>query len=103
VARTRLTLSQIDARIPRAHVMRRTIPTPWAVKGAVMRSVVEAAEGRRLDTTDGVRVVEDDGRWVLVLPDPAEAITHLWAEAADDVSASELLDLWTVMLEVAGR
>ena len=42
-----------------------------------MRSVVEAAGDRELDTTDGVRVVEDDGRWVLVLPDPAEATTHL--------------------------
>ena len=73
VARTKLTLSQIDARIPQAHVLRRSVPTPWAAKGMVMRSVVEAAGDRELDTTDGVRVVEDDGRWVLVLPDPAEA------------------------------
>ena len=46
-----------------------------------MRAVVEAAGDRDVDTTDGVRVVEDDGRWALVLPDPAEAVTHLWAEA----------------------
>ena len=45
-----------------------------------MRHVVEAAGDRTIDTTDGVRVIEDDGRWVLVLPDPAEAVTHLWAE-----------------------
>ena len=57
------------------------MPTPWAAKGLVMRPVVEAAGTRELDTTDGVRVVEPDGRWVLVLPDPAEAVTHLWAEA----------------------
>ncbi|GAA4957195.1 hypothetical protein GCM10023238_24790 [Streptomyces heliomycini] len=37
-----------------------------------------------MDTTDGVRVVETDGRWVMVLPDPAEAVTHLWAEGPDD-------------------
>lgn len=43
VARTQLTLSQIDARIPRAHVLRRDLATPWAVKGLVMRRVVEAA------------------------------------------------------------
>jgi mannose-1-phosphate guanylyltransferase/phosphomannomutase len=36
--------------------------------GMVMRSVVEAAGDRELDTTDGVRIVEPDGRWVLVLP-----------------------------------
>ncbi|HMD24722.1 MAG TPA: sugar phosphate nucleotidyltransferase, partial [Streptosporangiaceae bacterium] len=43
VARTRLTLSQIDARIPQAHLMRRSVPTPWAAKGSVMRTVMEAA------------------------------------------------------------
>jgi mannose-1-phosphate guanylyltransferase/phosphomannomutase len=102
VARTKLTLSQIDARIPQAHVLRRSVPTPWAAKGMVMRSVVEAAGDRELDTTDGVRVVEDDGRWVLVLPDPAEATTHLWAEGPDADSATELLEEWATVVEGAG-
>ncbi|KWX01362.1 mannose-1-phosphate guanyltransferase [Carbonactinospora thermoautotrophica] len=103
VARTKLTLSQIDARIPQEHVLRRDVPTPWAAKGMVMRSVVEAAGDRKLDTTDGVRVVEDDGRWVLVLPDPAEAVTHLWAEGPDIESATQLLDEWTEVVERAGQ
>jgi mannose-1-phosphate guanylyltransferase/phosphomannomutase len=103
VARTQLTLSQIDARIPRAHVSRRDVPTPWAAKGIVMRSVVEAAGDRTLDTIDGVRVVEKDGRWVLVLPDPAEAATHLWAEADTDERADALLDEWAKVVERAGQ
>jgi len=103
VARTKLTLSQIDARIPQAHVLRRSVSTPWAAKGMVMRSVVEAAGDRILDTTDGVRVVEDDGRWVLVLPDPAEAVTHMWAEGHDAESANELLQEWAAVVEGAGN
>jgi mannose-1-phosphate guanylyltransferase/phosphomannomutase len=99
VARTQLTLSQIDARIPQAHVVRRTVATPWAVKGTVMRRVVEAAGDRLIDTTDGVRVVEPDGSWVLVLPDPAEASTHLWAEAADGLSGTRLLAAWAEVVE----
>ncbi|HEX2312709.1 MAG TPA: mannose-1-phosphate guanyltransferase [Thermomonospora sp.] len=102
VARTRLTLSQIDRRIPEAHLLRRSVPTPWAAKGSVMRHVVEAAGARTIDTTDGVRVVEGDGRWVLVLPDPAEAVTHLWAEAADDDGAQALLEEWAGVVERAG-
>jgi len=94
VARTRLTLSQIDARIPYAHLVRRSVPTPWAVKGAVMRTVVEAAGSRHVDTTDGVRIVEDDGRWVLVLPDPSEAVTHVWAEGSGSAQAAALLTGW---------
>ncbi|MCA1710489.1 MAG: NTP transferase domain-containing protein [Actinobacteria bacterium] len=101
VARTKLTLSQIDARIPNAHVVRRSVPTPWSVKGAVMRCVVEAAGDREVDTTDGVRVVESDGRWVLVLPDPAEAVTHVWAEGPDAAAASDLLGRWSEVVEAA--
>jgi mannose-1-phosphate guanylyltransferase/phosphomannomutase len=101
VARTRLTLSQIDARIPRAHLLKRSMPTPWAAKGSVMRTVVEAAAGREIDTTDGVRVVEPDGGWVLILPDPAEAVTHLWAEGPDADAAQALLDEWATVAESA--
>jgi mannose-1-phosphate guanylyltransferase/phosphomannomutase len=102
VARTRLTLSQIDHRIPEAHLLRRSVPTPWAAKGSVMRHVVEAAGDRQVDTTDGVRVIEDDASWILVLPDPAEAVTHLWAEGADRDSAQDLLQDWAGVVESAG-
>jgi mannose-1-phosphate guanylyltransferase/phosphomannomutase len=103
VARTQLTLSQIDARIPRTHVLRRDVPTPWAHKGQVMRAVLEATNGRAVDTTDGVRVVEPDGRWVLVLPDPAEAVTRLWAEAETKDAAATLLDEWAGVVDRAGH
>jgi mannose-1-phosphate guanylyltransferase/phosphomannomutase len=102
VARTRLTLSQIDARIPQAHLLRRSMPTPWVAKGSVMRTVMEAADDREVDITDGVRIVEPEGGWVLVLPDPAEAITHLWAEGADADAAQDLLDRWAGVVEQAG-
>jgi mannose-1-phosphate guanylyltransferase/phosphomannomutase len=102
VARTRLTLSQIDARIPQAHLLRRSVPTPWSAKGSVMRTVVEAAGDRPVDTTDGVRIIEPDCGWVLVLPDPAEAVTHLWAEGNDADSAQQLLDEWAAVVERAG-
>ena len=99
VARTKLTMSEIDVRIPQAAVVRRSIPTAWAAKGTAMRAVLEAADGRTVDTTDGVRVVEADGRWALVLPDPTEAVTHVWAEAATASAASALLDEWVAVVE----
>ena len=103
VARTRLTLSQIDARIPDASLLRRSMPTPWAAKGMVMRTVVEAAGDRELDMTDGVRVIEPGKGWVLVLPDPSEAVTHMWAEGSDPDSAQALLDDWAAVVERAGH
>ena len=103
VARTRLTLSQIDARIPEAHLLKRSMPTPWAAKGSVMRTVVEAAGDRKVDTTDGVRVEQPEGGWILVLPDPSDAVTHLWAEGTDDDTAQALLDEWAAVVAQAGR
>src|SRR5699024_1791045 len=92
---------QIDRRIPQAHLLRRSAPTPWAVKGSVMRAVVEAAGERTLDTTDGVRVIESDGSWALVLPDMNEAVTHLWAEGPESDTARRLLDEWAGVGESA--
>ncbi len=103
VARTKLTLSQIDGRIPKAFVLRRDVPTPWAHKGQVMRTVLEHAEHREVETLDGVRIIEDDGSWSLVLPDPAEAVTRVWAEATSVEKATDLLDEWTRVIDLAGR
>jgi mannose-1-phosphate guanylyltransferase / phosphomannomutase len=50
-----------------------------------------------------VRVIEQDGGWALVLPDPAQPVTHLWAEAADADTAQALLDEWGSVVERAGR
>jgi mannose-1-phosphate guanylyltransferase / phosphomannomutase len=103
VARTRLPLSEINARIPRAHVVQLAVPTPWASKGAVMRAAIEAADGRDLDTTDGVRVLEADGSWALVLPDPTEAVTRVWAEAQSTERATALAHRWADLVTRAGR
>jgi mannose-1-phosphate guanylyltransferase/phosphomannomutase len=67
-----------------------------------MRHVVEAAGERQIDTTDGVRVVEKSGAWALVLPDPSEAVTHLWAEGQDRDAAQALLEEWGQVVEAAG-
>jgi mannose-1-phosphate guanylyltransferase/phosphomannomutase len=103
VARTRLPLSEINARIPRAHLVQLAVPTPWASKGAVMRAALEAADGRFVDTTDGVRVVENDGSWTLVLPDPAEAVTRVWAEGPTTERATALAHQWADLVTRAGQ
>jgi mannose-1-phosphate guanylyltransferase / phosphomannomutase len=50
-----------------------------------------------------VRVIEGDLGWVLVLPDPADAFTLLWAEGSDADAAQQLLDEWAAVVEQAGR
>ena len=90
LARTGNRLSKVVASLPPSHVHHQAVRTPWEQKGAVMRALVEEVR-RPLVLLDGVKVLFDDG-WVLALPDPEEALTHVWAEAHSDVRARERVE-----------
>ncbi len=62
------------------------VVTPWERKGAVMRAMMELGRGETMVLVDGVKIIHPDG-WCLVVPDPEEALTHVWAEGPDDVVA----------------
>ena len=66
--------------MPPVRIAHQAVHTPWDQKGMLMRTLVERSQGRELVLVDGVKVLEDDG-WALVLPDPEEPLTHVWAEA----------------------
>lgn len=105
-ARTGLTLGEIDDRIPRSTVVRADVRTPWAAKGAVMREVAAMSRQRHdshVDLTDGVKVIEPDGSWCLILPHPALAVMRVWAEAETPAASQRLLSTWTdVIMRAAG-
>jgi mannose-1-phosphate guanylyltransferase/phosphomannomutase len=106
VARTRLTLGEIDDRIPRSAVVRADVRTPWAAKGSVMREVAGVARqhhGSSTDHTEGIKVIQDDGSWCLVVPDRAEAVVRLWAEGSTLDESRALLASWTDVVARATR
>src|SRR4051794_30795361 len=95
LAETGLKLSKVVAQQPRIHIVHETVVTPWEQKGLVMRTLVErAAPDRELVLVDGVKLVHDDG-WALILPDPEEALTHVWAEGTTDGEARALAQEYT--------
>jgi mannose-1-phosphate guanylyltransferase/phosphomannomutase len=89
LARTGERLSKLVSALPRVHIAHETVVTPWEEKGAVMRLVVERTKDRETVLVDGVKVLHDDG-WALVLPDPDEPVTHVWAEGSSDADARGL-------------
>jgi mannose-1-phosphate guanylyltransferase/phosphomannomutase len=89
LARHGTRLSDVVHGLPRVHMAHETVVTPWDQKGAVMRSLVEMSKDRSLELVDGVKVFHDEG-WALALPDPAEPVTHVWAEADSDSGARRL-------------
>ncbi len=86
LARSGLRLSKLVSGLPQVHVAHESVVTPWEQKGLVMRKVVEAVKDHEMLLVDGVKILLDDG-WALVLPDPDEPLTHVWAEATSDADA----------------
>jgi len=86
LTRTDERLSKLGSRIPPIHIVHQEIVTPWDQKGMVMRTTVERAQGHDVVLVDGVKLIEPDG-WTLVVPDPEEPITHVWAEAPSGAEA----------------
>jgi mannose-1-phosphate guanylyltransferase/phosphomannomutase len=89
LAETGLRLSKIVEGAPRFHVAHEVVPTPWEQKGLVMRTLVETSK-EELVLVDGVKILRNDG-WILVLPDPADPITHVWAEGGSEAEARALV------------
>jgi len=82
-------LSKIHGGLPKVHVAHETAVTPWEVKGVLMRKLVDSVKDGDVLLVDGVKILLGD-EWALVLPDPQEPITHVWAEAATDTRARSL-------------
>ncbi|MBA2282037.1 MAG: NTP transferase domain-containing protein [Acidimicrobiia bacterium] len=82
-------LGDIVAELPSPHVVVESVVTPWEQKGAVMRGLVELTKDRPIELVDGVKIRHDDG-WALVLPDPEDPLTRVWAEAGSDAAARRL-------------
>ncbi len=85
----RTDLSAVVDGLPRVHLAREDVVTPWEQKGLVMRSLMEHSKDRELILVDGVKVLHEGG-WALALPDPEEPVTIVWAEGASDAEARRL-------------
>ena len=86
LARTDESISKRASRLPAIHIVHEEVVTPWEQKGTVMRTMVERAQRRDVILVDGIKLPEPDG-WTLVVPDPEEPVTHVWAEAPTEAEA----------------
>jgi mannose-1-phosphate guanylyltransferase/phosphomannomutase len=84
-------LAAVTARVPEVAIVRTEVETPFEQKGMVMRTLMEQLTDEDADLVliDGIKVLSATG-WVLVVPDPEEPTTHVWAEGADHADAARL-------------
>jgi mannose-1-phosphate guanylyltransferase/phosphomannomutase len=90
-------LSRLVRSLPPVTIAHEAVVTPWEQKGLLMRTLVEQMGDRNLILVDGVKVPEEDG-WVLVLPDPEEPVTHVWAEGPSEARARSTAQQYAVRL-----
>jgi mannose-1-phosphate guanylyltransferase / phosphomannomutase len=86
-------LTDVVKRVPEIPILHSEVETPFEQKGLVMRTLMEKlVEGDgELLLVDGIKVRTASG-WVLVVPDPEEPSTHIWAEGADWDASADLTE-----------
>jgi mannose-1-phosphate guanylyltransferase/phosphomannomutase len=84
--------------LPRIHVARLDVATPWEAKGGVMRRLVERLNGERVVTIDGVKAYRGED-WALVIPHPQEPLVRVWAEAGGAEESEEMAREFGALIE----
>ena len=86
-------LADVVKRVPEIPILHSEVETPFEQKGLVMRTLMEQMvdEEREVLLVDGIKVRTLDG-WVLVVPDPEEPSTHIWAEGDDWAGSARLTE-----------
>jgi phosphomannomutase len=85
------TLSELDAVLPRYHMVKRSQPLPRPVSDAELQELAAAEFGGPLDTTDGVKVTRAEG-WVHLRRSNTEPIVRAIAESRDAATATSLAE-----------
>jgi mannose-1-phosphate guanylyltransferase/phosphomannomutase len=85
-------LAEIVDDTPAMPILEAEVATPMEQKGLIMRTLMEQLtdEGAELVLVDGIKVISDQG-WALVVPDPTDPVTHVWAEGSDLASSEALV------------
>jgi mannose-1-phosphate guanylyltransferase/phosphomannomutase len=89
LAVTGKSLSEVIDETPPANVARIQVPCPWEEKGRVLRVLAQDPRTEKVRQIDGVKH-QDDGEWVLVLPDADRPLFNIYAEAGNEERAWSL-------------
>ncbi|MDI6735782.1 MAG: mannose-1-phosphate guanyltransferase [bacterium] len=82
-------LGEVVDSIPDFYVHHERISCAWELKGALMRWLIEETRAQKVELIEGIKVFHRKD-WVLLLPDPDEALLHIYAEAGSKEKAEEL-------------
>lgn len=82
-------LSSLISEMPKYYQAKGKLACPNEFKHYLIRRLAEEAEGKK-DTTDGVKLFEKDGSWVLIRASGTEPLIRVFAESREESRAVEL-------------
>jgi len=93
LATSELTLARLVDQLPSVFVSQGMADCPWDAKGRVIRSLIEEAQGERVELLDGLKIHHNNG-WALVLPHAEEPSYQVISEGYSQEMAEELTNLY---------
>ncbi|KXB05852.1 hypothetical protein AKJ53_01875 [candidate division MSBL1 archaeon SCGC-AAA382F02] len=91
IARTEKTVSELDKTLPEYKQLKKKTDCPEELKPKVLEDLSQKLSDYNPDRTDGIRVVFDDG-WYILRPSGTEPIFRCFSEAKTEERAEELAD-----------
>jgi mannose-1-phosphate guanylyltransferase/phosphomannomutase len=94
-AKEKLSLGDVCREIPSFEVLHKSVSCSWDKKGQTMRKELESVKNKKVELIDGIKIYINDNSWVLFVPDPAEALFHIWAESKNKTTTVGLLEKYS--------
>ncbi len=85
-------LSELIAEQPQLYKHKDKTPCPDLLKEEALRVLVERVDAPEINTMDGVKIVYDDGSWVLFRPSGTEPLFRIYAESSSEARVQELIE-----------
>ncbi len=97
-ARLQVKLSDVIDDLPPYTMIRKDVSCRWEDKGKVMRLLNERYRDERIPQIDGVKVVENDNEWALILPDADQPTFHIITEAHSTDRAQAMMEKYSALV-----
>lgn len=99
MARTGKPLSRLFAELPQYAQAKDRVVCPNELKERTLEALNKRVKAHRIETIDGLKLCYDDGAWILFRPSGTEPVFRLYAEAATQERAQELVDENKMLIE----
>lgn len=92
IATRNMPLSELITEQPNLFKDKDKTPCPNHLKEEVLERLVTQVDAPEINTMDGVKLVYDDGSWILFRPSGTEPIFRLYAESVSEERVRELIE-----------